>query len=154
MLRKLRDVAKEIGISYPTLKQWIYRGQVRTVRTVGGHHRVPDEELTRLLGKKRALARMVRRQQERSVPSVTSRHRGLKKQAPRFPQDTKISGRNKIAGFVQEIEFDGLLARVVLAVGRQAITAIITKEACLELDLQVGDNASALIKATEVMILK
>jgi molybdopterin-binding protein len=66
----------------------------------------------------------------------------------------RISGRNKITGTVKEIELDGLLARVVLSIGRQTITAIITREACLELDLEVGDRAAALVKATEVMILK
>jgi molybdopterin-binding protein len=154
MLRKLREAAKEMAISCPTLKQWIYRGQIETVRTVGGHHRIPDEGLARLLGKKKSPEHSVRGLQERPVPDATSRQRKLKKQATRSPQNTRIRGRNRIAATVREIEFDGLLARVVLAVGRQAITAIITREACLELDLQVGDNASVLIKATEVMILK
>jgi excisionase family DNA binding protein len=33
------DAAKILGISYPTLKQWIYKKKLRTVKTAGGHHR-------------------------------------------------------------------------------------------------------------------
>ncbi len=47
---------------------------------------------------------------------------------------------------------DGLLAKVVLAVGNQHVTAIITSDAIRELGLKPGDMAVALIKATEVMI--
>ena len=42
-----RDAAQILGISYPTLKQWIYKGKLKTVKTAGGHHRVPESELDR-----------------------------------------------------------------------------------------------------------
>jgi molybdopterin-binding protein len=48
----------------------------------------------------------------------------------------------------------GLLARVALDIGGQQVTAIITRDACRDLNLKVGDTAAALIKATEVMILR
>ncbi len=38
------DAAKILGISYPTLKQWIYKKKLRTVKTAGGHHRIPEPE--------------------------------------------------------------------------------------------------------------
>src|ERR1039458_7725749 len=44
-----REAAEALGISYPTLKQWIYRGKIKTVKTAGGHHRVPARELERYL---------------------------------------------------------------------------------------------------------
>ena len=154
MLRKLREVATEIGISYPTLKQWIYQGKIRTVRTVGGHHRIPEDELRRLLGA--SGFKLVPNRRAQKVTFFRQGHRSRKQNqvVPAVPAKMRISGRNKLAGKVKEIELDGLLARVVLQIGRQPITAIITKEACMELDLKVGDVASALIKATEVMILK
>jgi molybdopterin-binding protein len=55
---------------------------------------------------------------------------------------------------VAEVVIDGLLAKVVLAVGGQRVTAIITADAANELDLKPGDEAFALIKATEVMIAR
>src|SRR5579885_1781194 len=46
-----REAARILGISYPTLKQWIYRGKIRTAKTPGGHHRVPESEIDRMLPK-------------------------------------------------------------------------------------------------------
>ena len=48
-LLKLRDAALQLGISFPTIKQWIYKKKIRSVATVGGHHRIPQSELDRLL---------------------------------------------------------------------------------------------------------
>ena len=48
-LLKLRDAALQLGISFPTIKQWIYKKKIRSVPTAGGHHRIPQSELDRLL---------------------------------------------------------------------------------------------------------
>ena len=154
MLWKLREVAAEIGISYPTLKQWIYLGKIRTVKTVGGHHRIPEDEFQRLMGARQI--RLSHGQQAKKIQADKEARRLAKRTlaAAGSSQQPRISGRNKLRGKVREIEYDGLLARIVLDIGHQSITAIITREASQELDLKVGDTASALIKATEVMILK
>jgi molybdopterin-binding protein len=60
--------------------------------------------------------------------------------------------RNQLLGTIAEVIIDGLLAKVVLAIGDQRVTAIITADAVRELALKPGDSAVALIKATEVMI--
>jgi molybdopterin-binding protein len=57
-----------------------------------------------------------------------------------------------LLGSIVEVTIDGLLAKVVLAIGNQRVTAIITADAVRELALKPGDEAIALIKATEVMI--
>ena len=67
---------------------------------------------------------------------------------------TRISGRNQLLGTVIEVSIEGLLAKVVLTVGSQRVTAIITADSARELELKPGDQALALIKATEVMILR
>ena len=46
-----REAAARLGVSYPTVKQWIYKGSIRTRRTAGGHHRVPATEVDRLLAR-------------------------------------------------------------------------------------------------------
>lgn len=46
------------------------------------------------------------------------------------------------------------MAQVNLDVGENKITAVITRDALDELSLKVGDRAVALIKATEVMVIK
>jgi len=119
-----RQAAAKLGISYPALKHWILAGRIRTVKTPGGHHRVPLESL------------------EEFIPPAA------KGPSPR------ISGRNQLLGKVLEVTIDGLLAKVVLAIGSQRVTAIITADAARELTLKPGDEAFALIKATEVMIAR
>ena len=127
-----REAANILGISYPTLKQWIYRNKIKTAKTPGGHHRVPESEIDRLIPKKL----------ERG--DVTARRGNFR----------KISGRNQLIGRVVSLKFSGLLAQVTLAIGEQHITSIITADAAKELRLKIGERAAALIKSTEVMILR
>jgi molybdopterin-binding protein len=122
------EAARLLGVSYPTIKQWIYRKKIRSVRTPGGHHRIPTSEIRRLGA---------------AVPG-----RGG---AP--PLDA-ISGRNKLLGTVARIRVSGLLAEVTLDVAGQKLTAIITKSAVTDLQLKTGSPAYALIKATEVMVIR
>jgi len=49
MLLTVRQAAERLGVGYSTLKQWIYQGRVRTRTTTGGHHRIADTEVDRLL---------------------------------------------------------------------------------------------------------
>jgi molybdopterin-binding protein len=63
-----------------------------------------------------------------------------------------VSGRNQLVGKIVEVKFSGLLAKVVLAVGDQQITSIITADAAREMQLRKGQTAAALMKSTEVMI--
>ena len=127
-----RDAAKILGISYPTLKQWIYKKRVRTVKTAGGHHRIPESELDRFL-------------------YVASSRRPVSERRENF---RRISGRNQLVGRIIEITIDGLLAQVRLSIGGQNITSIITADAFREMRLKIGDTVAALMKSTEVMIVR
>jgi molybdopterin-binding protein len=127
-----REAANILGISYPTLKQWIYHNKLKTVKTPGGHHRVPESEIDRLIPKKL----------ERG--DITQRRGNFR----------KVSGRNQLIGRVVNIKYGGLLAQVTLLIGEQHITSIITADAAKEMRLKVGERAAALIKSTEVMILR
>src|ERR1700739_2648700 len=49
VLLKPREAALELRISFPTIKQWIYKKKIRSVRTAGGHHRIPQSEVDRML---------------------------------------------------------------------------------------------------------
>jgi molybdopterin-binding protein len=129
---KPQDAAKLIGVSYPTLKQWIYNDKVRSVKTPGGHHRIPRSEVDRLTGARQPLASKLKK------PAGVD----------------AISGRNKLIGTVSEVKFEGLLAQVTINVCGQPITSIITRDACQDLGLKKGVRAFALIKATEVMIIR
>jgi len=65
-----------------------------------------------------------------------------------------LSARNQLSGIVEEVRIEGLLAEVRLRVGEQVLTAIITRDSALELGLERGEAALAVIKSTEVMIAR
>jgi len=135
-LLTVRAAADRLGVSYSALKQWIYRGTVRTVRTGGGHHRVSDAEIDRMLASQGKVS-SGRTRRPRATGMLVS-----------------ISGRNQLRGIVEEVRADGLLAQVRLRIGDQRLTAVITRDAVDELKLRRGDEALAIIKSTEVMIAK
>ncbi len=66
----------------------------------------------------------------------------------------KISARNQMKGRIIEVEKEGLIAKVRIAVEPATITAVITKEAAEALGLKKDDKVVAVVKATEVMIGK
>ncbi len=65
-----------------------------------------------------------------------------------------ISGRNKLKGKVLEVKLGDIMALVTVQVGENLVDAVITRKSAEELQLKLGDDVAALIKATEVMILK
>lgn len=132
----VRQAAEHLGVSYSTLKHWIYKGSVRTVRTDGGHHRIREMEVDRLLGQRDRVS---------AQPRLTS---------ARGDVLISISGRNRLRGVVEDVRREGLLAQIRLRVGDQTLTAVITKDAVDELQLKRGSEATAIIKATEVMVAK
>ena len=130
MLRP-RDAAVQLQISYPTIKQWIYHRKLRAVKTPGGHYRIPQSEIDRLLYRARG-----HNEDERRVTYK------------------RISGRNQLVGRIVDVRVSGLVAQVTLSVGGQLITSLITSGAVREMNLKKGQTAAALIKATEVMIIR
>jgi molybdopterin-binding protein len=126
-----REAALQLRISFPTIKQWIYARKIRSAKTAGGHHRIPQSEVDRLLYRTRA----------RTAPQ-------------RQDLSRQVSGRNQLVGRIEEVRISGLMAEVTLSIGDQRITSIITARSAREMQLKAGQSAAALIKSTEVMILR
>lgn len=120
-----------MGIAFPTIKQWIYKKKIRSVQTAGGHHRIPQSEVDRLLFRMRGSTEEERQQKIR-----------------------RVSGRNQLVGRIESVQISGLMAEVRISIGGQHITSIITARSAREMQLRPGQTAAALIKATEVMILR
>lgn len=129
-LLRLHEAAEPAGVSYPTLKQWIYKGKIHSVKTVGGHHRIPKAEIERV--------------SEVGRPKKTRKPIGL----------DAISGRNKLFGKIMEIRYDGLLAQISIEIGGHTIASIITSDDARALGLKKGTPVYALMKSTEVMIIR
>ena len=130
-----REAAAAIGVSYPAVKQWILSGKLRTVKTPGGHHRIPRTALRRYLPAQPAASGTPSRERFRNV-----------------------SGRNQLIGTIVEVKISGLLAKVVLEIActprPQRVTSIITADAVREMQLRKGQTAAVLMKSTEVMIAR
>jgi molybdopterin-binding protein len=116
--------------------QWILAGTLKTIQTPGGHHRVPQSSISRLT---------------KPLPESTE---GTKAKVASRDRFRAVSGRNQLVGTIVEVKISGLLAQVKLAIGEQRITSIITADAAREMQLRKGQTAGALMKATEVMIVR
>lgn len=130
-LLKPREAALQLRISFPTIKQWIYARKIRSVKTPGGHHRIPQSEVDRLLFRTRG----------KTAPEREDLMR-------------RVSGRNQLVGRVEDVRISGLMAEITISIGNQRIISIITARSAREMQLKPGQTAAALIKATEVMILR
>jgi molybdopterin-binding protein len=130
-LLRLPDAISQLAISLPTIKQWIYKKKIRSIKTAGGHHRIPQSEVDRLLFKTRG-----------------------KTQEERTQVTRDLSGRNQLVGRIESVRISGLMAEVVISIGGQQITSIITARSVREMQLKPRQSAAALIKSTEVMIMR
>lgn len=119
----LGEAAAALGVSVDTLRRWDRDGRLKTTRDPRNHRLVPASEIQRL--------------SERS-----ERHR----------TGTPRSARNRFAGVVRSVETDGVMALVELEAGPFLVTAAITRDAIDELGLAPGVAATAVVKATSVMI--
>jgi molybdopterin-binding protein len=132
-LLKPRDAARLLSISYPTLKQWIYQQKIRSVKTAGGHHRIPLAEVKRLI--------------DTNAPTTLAKNGNL-------VEMEAISLRNKIPGIVKNIYLEGLFAQMKIAVGEHEVVAIIPRQACQDLELKPGEAVVILFKAMDVMVIR
>jgi molybdopterin-binding protein len=102
------------------------------VKTPGGHHRIPEEDIEKHL---RATLRPGSRDQWRIGSD-------------------KISESNQLVGRILGIRVNGLVAQVTISIGDYRRTSIITANAASELRLKIRDNMVALLKSSQVVILR
>jgi molybdopterin-binding protein len=119
----LGDAARALGVSVDTLRRWDRDGKLETTRDHSNRRRVPASEIERL-------------------SAHPERHR---------TGDT-LSTRNRFPGVVRSVEVDGVMALVEIEAGPHRVTAAITRDAVEELGLAEGVEATAMVKATSVMI--
>src|SRR5260370_19329532 len=98
-----RDAARALGISYPTLKQGIYKKKLHSVQTAGGHHRIPASEIERFLPRANEKDELAGR-------------RGFR----------RLSGPNQMVSRILEVRYSGLLAQVKLSIGGGRLSSYIT----------------------------
>ena len=119
----LGEAATALGVSVDTLRRWDRNGRIKTKRDERNRRLVPASEIRRLTER-------------------PERHR----------TGTERSARNRFAGVVRSVETDGVMALVELEAGPFLVTAAITRDSIEELGLAAGVTATAVVKATSVMI--
>ncbi len=119
-------MAELLGVSADTVRRWCDEGRLETVRSEGGHRMVEGA----------SLARFVRGQDEAYVPEEL----------------LVQSARNRFSGVVTRVERDKLTAIIELRAGRFRIVSLLTREAADDLHLEEGDLATAVVKATDVIM--
>src|SRR5689334_1259066 len=117
------DAARAIGVSVDTLRRWDASGKLRTTRDSRNRRQVPASEVERGRG-------------------APSRHR----------TEDSFSARNRFPGTVTSVEVAGVMALVEIQAGPHLITAAITRDSVEELGLVEGTPATAMVKATSVMV--
>ena len=125
---RLGQAAELLGVSPDTLRRWEADGRLATHRSAGGQRLVALVEVRRLLAERRSAAI--------ASPRPTSRG----------------SARNRFPGIVTRVERDGLVGLVEILAGPHRIVSLMTAEAVDEMDLHEGDDAIAVVKATNVIV--
>ena len=126
-----REAASRLGISYSTMKRWIYSGKIRSTRTVGGHYRVPESVMDKFLHKSTEI-------QSGGEENRTS----------------SDSGRNQLIGRITDVKVIGLFAQIKVSIGEQTITSIMQADSAREMKLNKGDIVATVINTTSVMIVR
>jgi molybdopterin-binding protein len=120
----LGEAARMIGVSADTLRRWDRAGKLKTTRDKRGNRLVSLNEVRRHGGR-------------------PERHQ---------PED-QLSARNRFPGVVRSVEVDGVMGIVELECGPHLVTAAITRDAIEQLGLEPGVKATAMVKATSVMVI-
>jgi molybdopterin-binding protein len=152
---RVGEAAEMLGVSVETVRRWERAGRLRTTRTTGGQRLVALAEVTRLRdGEPVSVIRA-----RGALVIDGSAHDGevtrLRDEQRRSAADRPIvaqSARNRFAGIVTRIERDGVAAVVELQAGPHRLVSLMTAEAVEELGLRLGDEAVAVVKATNVVV--
>ncbi|GAA1484712.1 TOBE domain-containing protein [Brachybacterium fresconis] len=123
---RVRDAAAFLGVSDDTVRRWIEKGTLEATADASGRTVLEGTEVARMA---RELA-------------VT----------PEPVGSPRSSARNRFVGLVTDVVLDTVMAQVELQCGPFRVVSLMSSEAARELGLEPGMVASAVVKATQVVI--
>lgn len=123
---RISDAARLIGVSDDTIRRWAADGLLESSTDDAGR---------------------------RTVSGVSLARRALDL-APHADDDEPVrrSARNRFTGIVTAVERSGIVAQVELQCGPNRVVSLMTSEALDDLGIEVGSRATAIVKATTVII--
>jgi molybdopterin-binding protein len=124
---RVGQVADLLGVSTDTVRRWGDSGRLKMLRDSGGQRLVDGPDLARFLT-------------DTSPPAETEL------------QIVGESARNRFPGVVTNVEKEGLVAVVHIQAGPYRVVSLMTREAADELELEPGDLAVGVVKATNVVV--
>jgi molybdopterin-binding protein len=128
---RLGAAAEMLGASVDTVRRWVDAGRLPSRRSDGGQREVALADVSRLAAERRLGAGSATRRGRVSIAS---------------------SARNRFPGVVTRIVKDRVAAVVEVQAGPHRLVSLMTAEAVDELGLRVGDEATAVVKATNVVV--
>ncbi|MEH3154935.1 MAG: TOBE domain-containing protein [Gordonia paraffinivorans] len=124
---RVRRAAELLGVSDDTVRRWIAAGDVASTTDDAGRTVVDGADLARLASRR----------------------------APEPPADgTGVgrSARNRFVGLVTDVRSDTVMSQVTMQCGPFEVTSLMSTDAVRDLDLSVGAVATAVVKATTVIV--
>ncbi|MFW0783053.1 TOBE domain-containing protein [Gordonia sp. CPCC 206044] len=122
---RIRDAAELLGVSDDTVRRWIASGRLDAA---GDHPVMVDGAQLAALARERAAIQ------------------------PDDRSGVLRSARNRFTGLVTQVTMDAVMAQVTLQCGPFEVTSLMSSEAARELDLRPGVVATAVVKATTVIV--
>ncbi|MEP7054765.1 MAG: helix-turn-helix transcriptional regulator [Actinomycetota bacterium] len=120
------ESARLLDVSDDTVRRWIDAGRLAAGVDVSGHRAIEGVELSRL------------------AQSIAAAEPGASTSA--------ASARNRFVGIVTDVRRDAVMAQVQLQCGPHRLVSLMSRDAADELGLEPGVLASAVIKATQVIV--
>jgi molybdopterin-binding protein len=123
---RVSEAARFLGVSDDTVRRWTENGSLTPLKDGSGRLAVDGLELARLARKQAQL--------------------------PDDPARAASSARNRFTGLVTDIKQDTVMAQVELQCGPFRVVSLMSSEAVRDLGLELGGVATAVVKATTVII--
>ncbi|WP_061965695.1 TOBE domain-containing protein [Demequina aurantiaca] len=123
---RISEAARLVGVSDDTMRRWIEADSLPTAKDESGRALIDGEYVARLA-------------RDHAV-------------APADTSGVSRSARNQFVGIVTAITADTVMAQVELQCGPHRVVSLMSSEAVRDLGLEVGTVATAVVKATTVIV--
>ena len=124
---RIGEAAELLSVSADTVRRWVDSGRLTAIRDAHGHRVIEGADLA-------AFARSQGAEPDGRVEAS--------------------SARNRLRGIVTAVTKDTVMAKVDIQAGPFRVVSLMSREAVDDLDLQVGNVATAVIKSTTVVVEK